>query len=200
MKNNHVLVDYENIQPELSSALEGAIFKVWIFVGAQQNKVKFDLVDLIQRKGPDAKVIKMTSSGPNALDFHMSFYLGELATREPDSYFHVITADGGMDPLLDHLKSRGIKANRYRTATDMSFIRPSRDVSLEEKLSRAIEYLVSRGSQRPASVKTLSGSLSALFRPRLEDAEVTTIIDVLVEQGVVALNGNAVIYGLPDEP
>lgn len=41
--NNHVLIDYENVQPEVASRLAPGFFKVWVFVGALQNKVKFDL-------------------------------------------------------------------------------------------------------------------------------------------------------------
>jgi len=55
MKQNHVLIDYENVQPEVAQALAQQIFKVWVFVGAQQAKVKFDLVDLVQLKGQDAR-------------------------------------------------------------------------------------------------------------------------------------------------
>lgn len=198
MKNNHVLVDYENIQPDLAELLDSPIFKVWIFVGVQQNKVRFDLVELLQRKGADAKVIKMTASGPNALDFHMSFYLGQLAATEPESYFHVMTGDSGMDPLLDHLRGRGIRVNRCRSVADIPGVRPCRDIAREEKLSRAIEYLINRGAQRPASLKTLKGSISALFQPRLEDGDVTSLIEVLKTNGVVAFDGNTVIYGLPD--
>lgn len=62
MKNNHILIDYENVQPEVADVLAQPIFKVWIFVGAQQHKVKFDLVDLLQRKGGDARVTGFASS------------------------------------------------------------------------------------------------------------------------------------------
>lgn len=85
--HNHVLIDYENVQPELASRLAPAFFKVWVFVGALQSKVKFDLVELLQAKGGDAKVIKMDGTGPNALDFRMAHHLGRLCLQEPGAYF-----------------------------------------------------------------------------------------------------------------
>jgi len=63
--HNHVLIDYENVQPEVASRLAPGFFKVWVFVGALQHKVKFDLLDLVQAKGGDAKVIRMGGTGPN---------------------------------------------------------------------------------------------------------------------------------------
>jgi hypothetical protein len=65
-----------------------------------------DLLDLVQRKGTDAQFIKMAASGRNALDFHIAGYLGKLATEEPDSYFHVIAKDTGLDPLLNHMREK----------------------------------------------------------------------------------------------
>ena len=59
MRTNHVLVDYENVQPALADALMEPVFKVWIFIGAQQAKVKIDLLDLVHCKGADAHVIRI---------------------------------------------------------------------------------------------------------------------------------------------
>lgn len=41
--HNHVLADYENVQAELASRLMPAFFKVWVFVGTLQSKVKTTL-------------------------------------------------------------------------------------------------------------------------------------------------------------
>lgn len=105
--HNHVLIDCENVQPELTSRLAPGFFKVWVFVGALQNKVEFDLVELLQAKGGDAKVIKMGGTGPNALDFRMAYHLGRLCLQEPGAYFHVIAKDKGLDPLLEQLRRDG---------------------------------------------------------------------------------------------
>lgn len=45
MKHNHVLIDYENVEPDGAAALTQSLFKVWVFVGAQQAKVKFNLLN-----------------------------------------------------------------------------------------------------------------------------------------------------------
>jgi hypothetical protein len=38
--HNHVLIDYENVQPEVASRLAPVFFKVWVFLGTLQNKMK----------------------------------------------------------------------------------------------------------------------------------------------------------------
>jgi hypothetical protein len=198
MKQNHVLIDYENVQPDVATALAQPVFKVWIFVGAQQAKVKFDLLDLVQQKGQDARVIKMTSTGRNALDFHMSCYLGQLLAQEPDGYFHVIAKDTGMDPLLDHLRVSGIKVWRWVDVFEIPIVKGRGDEPEEDKLSRLVEYLVRRGRQRPATMKTLLGSTAALFNPKLEEPDAVALIEQLRINGVFEVVGSKLQYGLPD--
>lgn len=198
MKANHVLIDYENVQPTVADALAQPIFKVWVFVGAQQSKVKFDLVDLLQRKGDSAKVIKMTSTGRNALDFHMSYYLGNLVKECPGDYYHLVAKDTGMDPLIEHLRSMGVMAARWADVFDIPIVKSPANEADDEKLSRIVEYLVRRGAQRPASMKTLLGSIAALFQPRLEEAAAKALADQLRSNGVFDLVGSKITYGLPD--
>jgi len=199
MKQNHVLIDYENVQPDVASALAQSVFKVWVFVGAQQAKVKFDLLHLVQQKGQDARVIKMTSTGRNALDFHMSCYLGQLMTNEPDGYFHIVAKDTGMDPLLDHLREKGIKVWRWVDVFEIPIVKGRSDEPDEDKLSRIIEYLVRRGKQRPATMKTLLGSTAALFNPKLEEPESVALIERLRANGVFQVVGTKLQYGLPEQ-
>lgn len=198
MKQNYVLIDYENIQPVVAEALASPVFKVLVFVGANQSKVKFDLVDLLQRKGEDAKIIKMRSSGHNALDFHMSFYLGKLSIQYPDAYFHLIAADTGMDPLIGHLVHEGVAVARYVNVFDIPIVKAPATGSDDDKYSRVIEYLVRRGKQRPATLKTLIGSSAALFQPKLGEAEAAALVDQLQSAGVFEVVGSKLKYGLPD--
>lgn len=198
MKQNHVLIDYENVQPDVATALAQPVFKVWVFIGVQQAKVKFDLLDLVQQKGQNARVIRMTSSGRNALDFHMSYYLGQLIAAEPDGYFHLIAKDTGMEPLLEHLREKGTKVWRWPDVFEIPIVKASADVPTDEKLSRIVEYLVRRGKQRPATMKTLVGSAAALFNPKLDEKEAAELVAQLQANGVFEVIGSKLRYGLPE--
>ena len=198
MKTNHVLIDYENVQPEVTQALAQPIFKVWVFVGAQQNKVKYDLIDLIQTKPGNAQCIKITATARNALDFHMAFYVGQLATEDPDAYFHLIAKDAGMDPLVEHLQGRGIKVARWEDVFDIPIVKLRPDIPDDERLSTIMEYLIRRGAQRPATMKTLRGSVASLFQPKLEDDDAAALVEQLKLNGVLEVVDTKVIYGLPE--
>ncbi len=93
MKTNFVLIDYENVQPKSISILDQEYFKVIFFVGENQSKINFDLADAIQNLGNKASYVKINGNGPNALDFHVAFYIGQLAKENPDAFFHIISRD-----------------------------------------------------------------------------------------------------------
>ncbi|QPF71891.1 hypothetical protein G8A07_02410 [Roseateles sp. DAIF2] len=201
IKTNYILIDYENVQPSMAELLRPACFKVLVFVGAKQPRVNFDLVSALQSKGEDVRYIKIGGCGNNALDFHVAYYIGELAAADPQACFHVITADKDLDPLISHLKSdKGLKVSRSLTLQDISALGSKADSMApeDEKLSVALAYLVHRGKQRPAKVKTLIGSISALFSPRLDEPSTLRLLDELERNGIFVRTESRVIYGLPD--
>ncbi|MCA0941801.1 hypothetical protein LCM28_18145 [Salipiger pacificus] len=76
MKNNYVLVDFENVQPKNLGLLRGHPLKLMVFVGANQKSVPFDFAKALQDFGENAGYQKVTGIGSNALDFHIAFYMG----------------------------------------------------------------------------------------------------------------------------
>lgn len=198
MKTNYVLIDYENVQPDIVKALAEDHFKVMVFVGANQARIDFNVVDALQGLGSRAEYIKVSGVGRNALDFHIAYYLGRLALAEPDAYFHIIAGDKGYDPLLDHLRSKGVSATRWVNVTDIPIVKIAGSTSADDKLSVIIAYLVKRGAQRPASLKTLSGSVRSLFQPRLGEDEATALVNELQSNGLFSIAGTKVTYSLPD--
>ena len=91
MATNYVLIDYENVHPKNLELLTQHPFEVFVFVGENQARIPFDLADKMQLLGNQARYIKIDGSGQNALDFHIAYYIGELAAGEPDAYFHIIS-------------------------------------------------------------------------------------------------------------
>lgn len=123
MKTNYVLIDYENVQPDMAELLAPDHFKVIVFVGANQARVNFDLVNALQAKGAGSRYIKISGNGRNALDFHIAYYIGHLATTDPEAYFHVIAEDRGMDPLIEHLQTLGLQVKRSAAIEDIPIIK-----------------------------------------------------------------------------
>lgn len=203
MKTNYILIDYENVQPKNLDILNGHPlkadypFKVIVFVGANQTKLPFDLVSSLQALGADAEYIKIGGNGNNALDFHIAFYIGRLAERDPEAYFHIISKDTGFDPLIKHLKGMKILVQREKDLSEIPLLRISNASSLDEKIGAIVENFAARGHSRPRKVKTLANTINVLFSKTLEQAEVQSLIEELCKREYVAIDKEKVSYKLP---
>lgn len=122
---HYVLVDHENVQPTDIGLLDRADVRVFVFVGAQQGKLSSDLAIRMHNLGERARYVRASAVGANALDFHIAFYVGQLATRDARGFFHVISKDKGYDPLLAHLREQGISGARSEAIKAMPLFKPS---------------------------------------------------------------------------
>lgn len=106
----HVLVDWENVQPKDQDiqTLVPPVTDVWLFHGPSQKNVSADQALFGQR----ATLVPITRAGKNALDFHLSFYMGYIASRSPQANFVVISNDKGYLPMLEHAQSLGFSARQ----------------------------------------------------------------------------------------
>lgn len=197
MRTNYVLIDYENVQPAAMAVLEQEHFKVIVFVGANQAKVSFEVASALQRMGAKASYIKISGSGSNALDFHIAFYIGQLAVNESDAYFHIISKDAGFDPLIAHLKSKKIFACRSKEVTDIPIVKAANSKTPIEKHAVIVANLQQRGASKPRTVRTLSSTINSLFQQSLPDEEVASLLKSLQEQGIISVTDAKVSYALP---
>jgi hypothetical protein len=62
--------------------------------------------------GDRATLIPITRTGNNALDFHLSFYLGYVAAKHPDARLVVVANDKGYEPMIEHAVSLGFDVRR----------------------------------------------------------------------------------------
>lgn len=198
MNKKYVLIDYENIQPADTQALAHDSFHVIVFVGANQTKVSYETAAVLQRMGERASYIKIAGNGNNALDFHIAFYLGELAAKEPDACFHIVSKDTGFDPLIQHLKSRKIAASRVIALADLSLVKAASRKLGTDRVSAIMTYLTQMGTSKPRTLKTLASTINAFFQKMLAEAEVQGIIEELIKKGIVVVNESKVVYAMPD--
>ncbi|WP_275270501.1 PIN domain-containing protein [Limnobacter sp. P1] len=197
MRTNYVLIDYENVQPEAMAVLSKEHFKVIVFVGANQAKVTFEVASALQQMGERAEYIKISGNGSNALDFHIAYYIGLLASKEPDAYFHIVSKDTGFDPLINHLKGKKILACRSKDVTDIPIVKASNSKSPSEKIAVIIADLKRRGAAKPRAVKTLTSTISNMFQKQLSDEELQSLLLELQTKGIVSIAGTKVSYELP---
>jgi NTP pyrophosphatase (non-canonical NTP hydrolase) len=104
-RGTHVLLDYENVQPtdgDLRAMVPDASH-VWVFHGPHQRRVEQRFVSF----GDNVTAVPISRTGKNALDFHLSFYMGYIASRNQAPAIVVVANDKGYDPVLEHAKAMG---------------------------------------------------------------------------------------------
>lgn len=197
MKNNYILIDYENVQPKNLALLNGHPFKVIVFVGANQTKIPFDLASGLQALGSNAEYVKIGGNGSNALDFHIAYYIGQLVERDPGAFFHIISKDTGFDPLIKHLKERKISALREKDLSEIPLLRISNATSADEKVDAIVKNLAIRGHSRPRKVATLENTINSLFMKTLEEPELKSLVDKMKQLNLITIENENVSYNPP---
>ena len=205
-----MLVDFENVQPKNMSLLSGGAFKIKVFLGINQAKIPLEMARALQLFGPDAEYIQIDGSGSNALDFHIAFYIGQLAAVNPDAHFHVISKDKGFDPLIKHLKAKKLFCQRSTSIADIPLVKisntkpaPEKVVktssakSALEKIDAVIDNLAKRKASRPRTLKTLRSTIKALFVNQIADEELEELLEQLSKRGTIDIKDGKVSYGLP---
>lgn len=199
-RTNFVLVDFENVQPKDIGLLKDGPFKVKVFLGPNQSKIPVALAAALQSLGESAEYIILETAGNNALDFHITYYIGALSAVEPTAFFHIISKDSGFDPLLKYLKGKKIFAQRSTCIADIPYFKPSLPGAPEAQVEAVIADLVRRKASKPRTQKTLLSTLHALFKKELSEQQLTALFAALCKRGVVKVEGAKVSYVLPTEP
>ena len=194
--NKYVLVDFENVQPKNLELLKGHPFKVLVFIGANQTRFPRHFVVAMQALGEQARYIEIEGSGPNALDFHIAYYLGALAAKDLNAQFHVISKDRGFDPLIRHLNNKKVRVRREVDLAEIPELRIPESTSLDEQIDAIKKNLQGRGHSRPRKVKTLQNTINTLFTKKLNQVELDSIIAELKKRKLIAVNQNNVSYKL----
>lgn len=184
LKSNIVLVDCENVQLTNISLLTGGAYQVRVFLGANQAKIPLETARALQSFGPAAQYIQIAGSGKNALDFHIAYYIGRLAAETPDACFHVISNDGGFDPLIKHLRAQGISCVRSKSIAE---------IPMHGTVNAVIDNLVGRKEAKPRTLKTLRNTIKA-FLANLGEDEVDEVIQQLTVRGAITVTDGKVDY------
>jgi hypothetical protein len=200
MKTQVILVDFENVQPDLLPALNLEGTRVLVFIGPHQTKLPFAIVQAVQMLGERAQYVQVSKQGNDALDMHIAFYIGQLATELKDAYFHVIAKDRDYDPLIAHLKLRKIGAAKWPSLASIPVLRRAAANTLSEQVAAVQDWLVERKANRPKTLKTLTNSLkTSAFAGRLADDAIEALLQALVAEGLIAIQGQKIEYpGMAD--
>ena len=198
MKTNYILVDYENVQPETLPKASEIPLQVHLFVGDKQTKIPFDLAESLQALGANASYVKIEGNGSNALDFHIAYFIGKIAERDDNAFFHIVSKDKGFDPLIRYLKKNKVLAQRVARISDIAILNDQAPLTLPEKVEYVVARLQNMGSSKPRRIKTLGSTIHAIFMKNIKEPELQKIIKKLIVTKTIILNDQVVSYHLTD--
>ncbi len=192
MRTHYVLIDLENVKPASFELLNHDHFRVMVFVGSGQAKVPFEFADSLQRLGAKAEYIRIVGNGPNALDFHIAYYIGRLSKEDPNAHFHIISKDAGFDPLVAHLKIQKISAQRAKSIDDIPLVKSANSKALSDRIDVVIARLNALKAAKPRRMKTLASTVAALFQLQLTECDVAELLQELERRGIISVDDGKV--------
>lgn len=194
-EKKYILIDYENIQPRNLEALKDESWLIKVFLGSSQASLPIEKVRALQIFGTDVEYIQSDGNGPNAVDFHIAYYMGRLCLEHPDAKFCVLSKDTGFDPLVRHLKKKGINCERLSSVGVTAAKKRDSQVPPSEQIEKFLEFLRMRSTHRPGTIKRLRSAVNAHLGGKLKDVEVDRLIDDLKKLGVVVEAAGKLSYG-----
>ncbi len=179
MKLNFVLIDFENVQPLHLEKLQGLPVEIRVFLGVNQ-RLTVEMVTSLQPFGMAVQYIQLSGNGKNALDFHIAFYLGQLAVKHPGASFHVISKDTGFDPLIAHLKTLKISCRRCAEIEQMPLVQMAAaapvPASAKAPDAAARTFLANPKAPKPRTMAKLRNHLKSHFQSKLSESDLEAVI------------------------
>lgn len=183
-----LFVDLENVQ-RFDPTVVPTNARILVFYATTQKKLPEDLVVKAQPFGTRLTWIKIAGQGPNALDFHIAFYLGETLAKEPAAECAILSGDTGFDPLVKHLQALGRSCKRVTSLQEAFPAQPDLEADHFDRLLR----LLRKEKARPARRRGLTGKVKSWF-PGLTDDARLALIQRLFDQRSVCESGNVLTY------
>lgn len=212
---NHVFVDFENVHQVAPAAIGGKGVSFTLLMGARQTKLDAALVEKLLEHAASVQLVRLGSSGRNALDFALAYYVGRAVAADPAGFFHIISKDAGYDPLIEHLRSRHIRARRHDDFTTLTFSgvaklpTPTSPTAVPKPKAQSkpevqptavdgweaqvLEHLRKPTTTRPRNEKKLLSYLLAHLGHKLTEAEALNLVKYLSQAGHLAIGEKGAI-------
>jgi hypothetical protein len=195
-------IDYENVQNVDLNRIAHLDFKVWLFAGVSQSRIPIELVRSTQAFGNKLEWVSIDGNGPNALDFHIAYYLGAHAANNSKDEYFILSKDKGFDPLIKHVAKLKVKCRRISTISE---IEPTQRATAKTKRApdsdgvygKIVENLSKIAeTKRPRNRKTLRGHVKTIIGKTQTDEKIDEIISRLFASRVVLEADGGLAYRL----
>ena len=207
---NHVFVDFENVHEIDLGIIGSKAVSFTLLLGSRQTKLDASLVEKLLEHAASVQLVRLSSAGRNALDFTLAYYLGRAVAGDPTGYFHIVSKDTGYDPLVEHLRSKHVRAHRHDAFAALTFsgaakppvatpsvatssvptpmpkpqpATPAKPAALDEWETQVLEHLRKPSTSRPRSEKKLLSYLVAYLGHKITEAEAAELVKHLSKAG-----------------
>jgi len=212
---NHVFVDFENVQKINLAVIGREAVRFTLLVGPRQTKLDFFLAEKLLQHPDSVQLLRLASAGRNALDFTLAYYLGRAVVADPGGSFHIVSKDKGYDPLIEHLRSKQIRARRHDSFATLTFAPPVRRPApspptadskpksrakprtqpaiRDERMDQVLEYLRKPSTPRPRNKKKFASFLVAYLGRKMTELEALALVENLRRAGHIAIGPKDVV-------
>jgi hypothetical protein len=216
---NHVFVDFENVRGVDPAIIGAKTVHLTLLLGASQTKLEAALVENLLQHAATVKLVRLASSGRNALDFTLAYYLGRAVLADPCGYFHIVSKDTGYDPLIEHLRGKHIHARRHDDFTTLAFSAsaktppgalppipppaasksksspkpkppPSAEPTMDELERGVLEHFRKPAATRPRTKTRLLSFLVAHHGNKITQPQASSLVESLSEAGHLQIDAN----------
>lgn len=102
------LIDYENVKWD---GLEGVQYlnskdTIYLFYSVHACNIRTEHLEAIQKSGCDFYAYKLEKTGKNALDFYLTYQIGEIVGSGADNQLVIVSNDAGFKAVLDFFKQK----------------------------------------------------------------------------------------------
>lgn len=190
-----LFIDYENVTQVRLSSLQQPNLKILIFVGCAQVKIPFELVREAHQLGASVEWIGVEGTGPNALDFHIVFYLGQISLQSPTANYVILSRDRGFDPLIQHLAKIGIscrRIERLELLSGQSDLALSQDFLSDVAVAKLSAVAAKSRPKKRSTLYTYLKSILTKYQP--SEPEIKQLLDTWFTTGKVAESKEKITY------
>jgi len=201
---NHVFVDFENVHQIDVSVIGAKSVNFTLLLGAKLTRLDAGLAEKLMEHAASVQFVRLASSGKNALDFTLAYYVGRTVSADPAAYIHIVSKDTGFDPLVEHLRSRHIHARRHDSFATLTFSGTAKAAIValkaepagqKQPLNRVLEHLRKNVANRPKRQKTLLSHLKSQLGKDATDTDAAGLLGKLQKGGHLSMGDkDAVTY------
>jgi len=208
---DHVFVDFENVHTIDRNIFDARTVHLTLLMGSRQTRLDMTLVETLLQHAVTVEFVRLKTSGRNALDFTLAYYVGRAVLANPSGCFHILSKDAGYDPLIEHLRSKNVWIKRHDNCTTLTspssaivalsqpVTKPkslpvhkaqqhSAGADTDEKESKVLEHLRKPTIPRPRTKRKLLNFLVAHFNKGVTEAEALNLIVKLSQAGHLVID------------